>query len=105
MEENLENTSINIQPGSGSDLVSPKNKVKVPISGKKKKLVFGLLSLAVLVFIAFNWQGTVNLLGKLRILDLLRKVGVLQPSIPGYFAALKDQNLVYDYNNDGSVTG
>jgi len=48
-------------------------------------------------FQKFFWQT--------RILQLLRKAKILGTSELGFFEALKTQNLLYDYNNDGFVTG
>jgi len=40
-----------------------------------------------------------------RILQLLRKNKILTTTEKGFFEALKSQNLLYDFNNDGFVTG
>ncbi len=66
-------------------------------------LLFALL----VVFITANPQIQLtfyNTLARLHVF-FLRNSGLVRPTVTGYFAALKNQNLLYDFNDDGAVTG
>jgi len=60
-----------------------------------------------LVFIAVlvNSSGGMKLLSKLGVLNALKKTGMLRADENDFFNALETQDLVYDYNRDGTVTG
>src|SRR3989338_5303729 len=45
------------------------------------------------------------LAGRLGVFQTLKKAGIIKPSTSGYFNALSTQNLLYDFNNDGKVSG
>ena len=46
-----------------------------------------------------------NWMRGLRRLSILRTAGIVKVSVPEYFTALKTQDLAYDFNKDGYVTG
>ncbi|KKR01165.1 MAG: PA14 domain protein [Candidatus Woesebacteria bacterium GW2011_GWB1_39_12] len=74
----------------------------------KRKLflpIFGLVFVFLLILGVVFSKNISSFLGSLGVYSLMRNLGLLRPSVPKYFEALKSQNLVYDYNNDGSVTG
>ncbi|OGM74266.1 hypothetical protein A3H19_01945 [Candidatus Woesebacteria bacterium RIFCSPLOWO2_12_FULL_39_9] len=68
-------------------------------------LISGLFLSSLIILGIFFSKNISTLLGRLGVYRLMRNVGLIRPTVPGYFEALKTQNLVYDYNNDGVVTG
>lgn len=75
---------------------------KLPLS---RRGIIVITTVLLLILGATNKNGVIAVLNRLKILHLLRTSGLIKPDIPGYFAALKTQNLIYDYNNDNVVTG
>lgn len=70
----------------------------------RKSTIF-IVVILILGILGFVFKGDVIDFVSRNFLRRLRDVGLLKPSVPGYFLALKDQNPLYDYNGDGAVDG
>ncbi len=72
-----------------------------------KKVPLTIISLIIIVFslAVSNDNVIVGFLNKAGLISLLRSNGIIKTSYGGYFKALEKQNLVYDYNRDGVVSG
>lgn len=64
-------------------------------------IIFLLFSSLTLVYI-FRSNLVVGL-NKVGILGWLRSTKLVKPNLPGYFSAVDNQNLIYDYDNNGVV--
>ncbi|OGG12222.1 hypothetical protein A3J20_03400 [Candidatus Gottesmanbacteria bacterium RIFCSPLOWO2_02_FULL_42_29] len=65
-------------------------------------LILSLISLGAFLIIKKNIFPAKNTLAFRR---SLKKFGLIKPSVPGYFKALKTQDLFYDYNSDDVIDG
>jgi len=75
----------------------------------KRKSVKAIFVLAFFLFsIVSLWSARKTLAkvaNELGIYRAIRATGIAGKSVPGYFEALTSQNLLYDYNSDGVVSG
>ena len=58
-----------------------------------------------IIFLLLLVIGSVVYINHKSVARLLVRTGLIKTSIPDFFTALETQNLLYDYNNDGAVTG
>jgi len=96
--QGVENTNIQVQKTT--------SRVRLP---RLKILIISLLALIVLLIagliVFVNKKKVVNFLSQSGILKTMRNAGILRINTGDYFTALKEQNLLYDLNGDGAVTG
>jgi hypothetical protein len=76
---------------------------------KLQKIIISLILLSAmfsgLYLIWLKREEVVRQLSQLGLYQRLQSIGLLRTTIPGYFDALRSQNLAYDLDGDGEVTG